>query len=893
MKFFVQSIVFLGLILSASICQAEGNVILDTSADTEENSEAITLQETVSNFIEIGKYFDETYPGIAIEQDFTEDVAQKFPYLTRQEVYDREETIRVLIRLYRYGKETYENIKAKLLLPEEPPLVVAEDEYDIPKERAYIESDDLVVQQDFKKVLSYGGNPRDFEAYEAKYEQERQKKSDGTNFAKMKSMLQKLEWKKLLFYGVIYEDPFIGKQGTGKWIKADNVEMRLIAEDSTINDKQKIRGGVHFYLTGNKFILAQNYQDFQKPKFSFEGSKNLASATYEYPVPLRLTAQDGKTAAVWQGNFMIPLKLEVKDISQPLELKVSADFTLCSRELECKPEHINAELKLEAGEGFYSSVNNFIIQSFIRLPQEKATEFELVKAVVDEMSDGEQVLRLEFDAGESLYNFDVYVENAENMLFSRPRVSVGDSVITARLSPLDKAQKLIGKNFVITARLNDKQFLRKEVTAEKASAFDYRNASLSLAMLFMAALGGFLLNFMPCVFPVLSIKLLSLTRFGATSYQNLRRNFALTIGGIFASFELIALVLSLLKLAGKSIGWGMQFQNPTFLAIMILAIVVFLSVLQNWLGVKTPSWLEDRLKPKKDTDITHFATGALAVLMSTPCTAPYLGTAIGFALGGSASDIWLILNAIALGLSLPYIIVYAYPALADFLPKPGNWMEKLNKLMGLMLFLTLIWLFSILYAQAALWPTVRVGIYAAIFMFLLYYRRLMLDALDETDFEPAIKEKVAGWYNRSIFSILFFVSVITIFDASYSLNKIQEVRTSAKAELIDYEAISAKVKEGKNVVVAIGADWCLTCKYNDTVVFNNAIVENLLKNSNTELVEVDWTSYNEEVLAFMKKFGRQGLPFYVVFSPMVPDGMVLPEILSERSLSSILKSISD
>ena len=890
-KIFIRSIMLFTCFFSIRECFAEEKVILDTSVEIEDKEKKPTFPDTVINYLEIGKYFNDAYPGLDIEKDFSEDVAKKFPDLTRQEVYDREETIRVLIRLYRYGKETYENIKAKMLLPEEPALLVSEDEYDIPKERDYITSDDAVVIQDFKKVLSYGSNLRDFRSYRARYEREKGKET--TNFAKLGQLLKKLEWKKLPFYNIVYEDPFVGKHGTGKWSKKDNVEMRLIAEDSTINNKQKIRGGIHFDIEQDYFILAQNYKEYKKPQISFEGSKNLKSVNYDNPVPLRLSSKDRKTAAVWKGNFMFPLTLEVKDISQPLELKASADLTICSRELECKPERINAELKLEAGEGFYSSVNNFIIQSFNKIPQEGTPDFELRKAVIDNNKETGQVIRLEFATNETLNNFDVYIEDEENILFERPRIAVGDNGITARLYPIDKSKNLIGKNFIITARLNDKTFLRKEVRVQEASPFDYQVSTISISLLLMAIVGGLLLNFMPCVFPVLSIKLLSLTRFGASNPDNLKRNFAFTIGGIFASFELIALVLSLLKLGGQSIGWGMQFQNPTFLAIMILAIVVFLSVLQNWLGVKTPSWLEDSLKPKKDTDITHFATGVLAVLMSTPCTAPYLGTAIGFALGGSISDIWLILNAIALGLSLPYIVIYAYPALADFLPKPGIWMERLNKLMGLMLFLTLLWLFSVLYAQAGLWPTIRVGIYASIFMFLLYYRRIMLDALDETDFEPAIKEKVASWYNRSIFSVLAFIAVITIFDASYSLNKVQEVRTSAKAEVIDYEAISAKVKEGKNVVVAVGADWCLTCKYNDAVVFNNTIVENLLKNSNTELIEVDWTSYNEEVLAFMKKFGRQGLPFYVVFSPMVPDGMVLPEILSERSLSSILKSVSD
>ena len=892
MKFFLQSISFIWLLLSAQICAAE--VILDLDDTETIEKETPTFPEVVDGYISIGKYFNETYPGNEIEKDFSEDVAQKFPNLSQQEVYDREATIRWLIKFYRYGKEVYEDIKAKFLLPEEPPLIVAETEYDLPKKQEYIPSDDLVVVEDFKKVLSYGGNVRDFKAYKARYEREKQASSQNEGFAKLNTMLKKLEWKKLLFYGVIYEDPFVGKQGTGKWVKSDNVEIRLIAEDSTINNKKDIRGGIHFDLKADYFILAQNYKEYKKPTISFADSKNLVKATYDFPVPLRLSSTDGQTAAVWKGNFMLPLKLAIKDINQPLELKAKAEFTICSREFICKEEQVNLELKLEAGEGFYSSVNNFIIQSFYRQPQEKTSVFELKKAVVDEVSPTEEVLRLEFSTKDDLNNFDVYVEDEDNILFERPRISVGDNGITARLSPVNKTQKLENHNFTITARLNDEEYLRKSINVQKASGFDYQIGHLSLSLILMAVIGGFLLNFMPCVFPVLSIKLLSLTKFGATSPEKLRRNFALTIGGIFASFELIAIMLSLLKFGGKSIGWGMQFQNPIFLIIMIFAITIFMAIVWNWLGIKTPQWLKQQLTPKKKTaDIAHFFTGALAVLMSTPCTAPYLGTAIGFALGGSIMDIWLVLNAVALGLSLPYILVYYFPNIVDFMPKPGSWMERLNKIMGFMLFLTLVWLLSILYAQMGWSATFRTILYIGAFLFILYYRHQLLDAVDETDFEPEVKERVFCWYNRSIISVLIVILSIALFDGVRSFNTEQEISTSGKEEIINYDKISARIKEGKTVIVAVGADWCLTCKYNDATVFDNAIIENFLKNNNVELIEVDWTSYNKEVLSFMKKFGRQGLPFYVAFSPMVPDGMVLPEILTERNLSKILRSISE
>lgn len=158
---------------------------------------------------------------------------------------------------------------------------------------------------------------------------------------------------------------------------------------------------------------------------------------------------------------------------------------------------------------------------------------------------------------------------------------------------------------------------------------------------------------MPCVFPVLSVKILSLSKFGAENDRSVRRNFMFTAAGIFLALGLIAVVLAVLKMLGRTVGWGMQFQSPVFLVFMMFVIVAFIAVLSGKITIRAPGWLE-----RLDTGANgfmHFLTGVLVVLMATPCTAPYLGTAVGFALGSAyVSDIFIIMFSVALGLSLPY-----------------------------------------------------------------------------------------------------------------------------------------------------------------------------------------------------------------------------------------------
>lgn len=875
---------------------AEPINLFTTNAIAEKNSGEITVPEMVGSFLTLGKYFNEKYPNQEIEKDFSEEVAAIFPRLTLQEVYDREQNIRDAVKAYRYFSAMYDDIKGKMIVPDAPPLMVEDSEYEqVDHGREYIESSDLVVVEDFKKVLSYGNNKRDFEAFSAKFERDRAKAVGKSDVEKLSGLLTKLEWKKLPYYGVIYEDPFTGSEGMGEWVVEDKIKVRLISEYSTINNQKHFLGAIHFALPKDEFVVAQKYHEFVKPQFDFSASENLQNISGSYPLPNRLLGGDHQDTIVYKNNFAIPLEIEVDDVNQPLLLQAKINFTVCSFTQQCRTVELNPILKLASKDGFYSSVNNFITQSLYNIPTPQGHNLSLSKAVVDEQGeDNAQTLRLEFKTENMPTNFDTFVESEDDITFLRPRIAIGDNKVIVRLEPADKNINLIGKNFTITARLSPSDHLRQTITAQKASVFDYMPDSLSLGILMLGVLGGLILNFMPCVFPVLSIKLLSLTKFGANNSAKVRKNFLLTILGIFLAFLLIACLLAILKSIGYAIGWGMQFQNATFLVLMIFIIAGFLTSVWGWINIHTPDWISKYLGKNTDKEsLLHFLTGVFVVVMATPCTAPYLGTAIGFALTGSVSSIFAIMFAVALGLSLPYLIVAMLPDSAAWLPKPGRWMNHLNLIMALMLILTIIWLFSVLYVQTNFWTCFRLGVYLLLFVLLVGFRGLLLDMAEVADYEPHIKTIIKKIVRLGAWVILAIVFAIAIFDVRYNFNKIQAARIESKSQKINYPEITKKIQEGKIVIVSVGADWCLTCKYNDVTVFSTKVVEDMLKKSNAELIEVDWTSYDEEVLQFMEKYGRKGLPFNVVFSPMIPDGMVLPEVLSEREFNRIINNIAD
>ena len=274
--------------------------------------------------------------------------------------------------------------------------------------------------------------------------------------------------------------------------------------------------------------------------------------------------------------------------------------------------------------------------------------------------------------------------------------------------------------------------------------------------------------------------------------------------------------------------------------------------------------------------------------MATPCTGPYLGTTIGFALSGTPSDICIILLAVALGISLPYLILSCLPDLSSFIPHPGPWMKKIHHFMNLMLILTLIWLFCLLPAQSSWVAMFSILLFALLFFCVLYMYRFSFNEVESRVKSIELRQraiKKLKWL-YVLFLIILFGSALAIGFVSFNnhRNKVTEYRVSQ----LDFDQIGKDVQKGYNVLVKVGADWCLTCSYNNFLVFDNVGTENLIKQYNLKIVEVDWTTYNSEILNFMGEYGRRGLPFYILYNRNIPEGLVLPEVLSFMTFKNIL-----
>lgn len=710
-------------------------------------------------------------------------------------------------------------------------------------------------------------------------------------FDKIDYMYKKIDFKKLPSYGRGEKNPLLSDLGVGEWKEGKNIEARLLSPEIYTEKKQKIYIGVHIVTKLGKFVLANNLNPFlRKPLITVDTSGNISDYKVLYPIPLQ--SNPAAFAHKYFSDFIIPLELELKDPKEAADINVNLALVTCGADMNCEPDNLDLKLNLQSSgrEFLPNGFENFFNMAMQTVPLEQSDDFELKKLVVDE-NNSEQSLRLEFSTNKNVKTFKVFIEQEDGYTrFDAPLISVRDGIIYARfnLMPGQENVDLRNKKFIVSAELNGKVPVRGVYEAKESSMFDAQKTTISLGIILLAFFGGLILNFMPCVFPVLSLKIIALSRTPARKRKSLKRAIRQTIWGIWGGFAIMTLFLCGAKYLGHSLGWGMQFQNMGFLVAMTFVIAVFIIVL--------PYLDFDRVY--KHTIIIpskwlNTSIGFLTVLLATPCTGPYMATAVGFALSGSYFDIAIIMTALALGLSFPYFLLLCLSKPDQLLPNSGDWLNILHFLMSILLYLTLAWFALLIWRQTG-WLTLTFLLLSIIvFMFCFRFYLRLTDyfgrIIDEAVSEKALNRAKAI---TSVFMLLIF-GVLLFFNIHYAQKEYTEklkINATERVTGIDKELIARKLAEGKNVLLEIKADWCLTCQYNQTLVLTDLNMENWQNNYNLEIITVDWTDFNKDVLDFMEKYGRKGLPFYILFTPMWRDGIVLPELFTSDDLSNMLLS---
>jgi thiol:disulfide interchange protein DsbD len=371
-----------------------------------------------------------------------------------------------------------------------------------------------------------------------------------------------------------------------------------------------------------------------------------------------------------------------------------------------------------------------------------------------------------------------------------------------------------------------------------------------ISFLILAFIGGLILNFMPCVLPVISIKLFSLVKQkGKSNAQILKHNLSYTLGILF-TFSLLTLAIILFKQAGEQVGWGFQLQSPIFVMLMIFVLFIFSLNMFGLFEFKTPGGSNLGNVELKQGFSGDFFSGVLATILSTPCSAPFLGTALTFAFTSSNAMIFLIFMFVGLGLAFPFIMTGLFPSTISFLPKPGLWMEKLKKFLGLTLILTAVWLMDVFSALQDSDALFKLNLALVLCFFAFYLTKHIT------------KSKVI----IAIFHILYLALAVNIIttpvEVSSNTKESTKSHNGLKWEKWSEEKMNDYKSNGTKVFIDFTAKWCFTCKVNERLVIQTDEFKALVKEKNIKLLLGDWTKRDPVIGKWLKENGHVGVPAY-------------------------------
>ena len=404
-----------------------------------------------------------------------------------------------------------------------------------------------------------------------------------------------------------------------------------------------------------------------------------------------------------------------------------------------------------------------------------------------------------------------------------------------------------------------------------SSANQSQNFSLMMILLF-ALTGGMILNLMPCVFPVLSIKALSFTMSHQTQSQKQSHGLAYT-AGVISSFLAIAIVMLTLRAAGEAIGWGFQLQSPLFVIALIYLFFIMGLAFLGYLEIGTSIMALGQSSERSDSLSSSFMTGVLATTVASPCTAPFMGPALGFAISQPMYVALLVFAFLGLGMALPFIALTWLPSLTSKLPKPGPWMDTFKQFLAFPLFLTALWLLWVVGRQTSTDVAAVVILGIILISMALWLRRLNNTSLG----------------TKSPFTLTNGLAIICLVAAlSAPVISISEDSKPPLWEAYSADRLSDLRRSNKAVFINLTADWCITCLANERVAFTENFYKSLKDNEVTYL-KGDWTNNDPEITKLLNQFQRSGVPLYLMYPSGGGQPEVLPQILRE---SIVLKAIS-
>jgi thiol:disulfide interchange protein DsbD len=669
--------------------------------------------------------------------------------------------------------------------------------------------------------------------------------------------------------------------GFAQPVRTQHLTVELVTETSSIAPNHDFLASLHFVLDPGWHIYWINAGDAgEPPRVDWELPSGITAGDLQFPAPERLPLGPLMDFG-YQHEVLLPVPMRADGSLRPgskATLRGHLHFLVCSN--VCIPGKAELEhtvpVTSQPGATDPNTEPLFLAaeRSLPRaLPVGVSVQVQQTKTSFVIRLTGQHIASAEFYP----YDQNLIANAAPQTLQAQPdglRITVekaqGLQQVPATLHGLLKLPN--GTAYQFTSAITTGYAVGRGAPATPGGGL--------LRVLGLAFLGGLILNLMPCVFPVLFIKGLALVQSSGHERQRLRAHGAMYALGILVSFWAIVALLLLLRAGGHHLGWGFQFQSPYFVACMAL-LFFFLGLSlagQFEIGLSATS-VGGELAQRGGYSGSFF-TGILATVVATPCTAPFMGAAIGFALSQSALITFAVFTLLALGLAAPYVLLTLQPAWIRLLPKPGAWMEYLKQAVSIPIFIAVIWMVWV-FAQVA----GSNGVAALL-------AGLLLTA-------------IAGWvlghwpakWASTLFAILLLIAAIALPCLAAKELPAHSATTEASAQTSAWQPFSpqrlaAERAQGKAVFVDFSAAWCLSCQVNERVVLDRPDMEEAFRKAGVVMMRADWTNHDDTITAVLAQLGRSGVPTYALYSggPQTAP-QLLPEVLTQGIVFDALKDL--
>ena len=619
---------------------------------------------------------------------------------------------------------------------------------------------------------------------------------------------------------------------------------------------ENVKGNQNISLIGIRMDMQKNWHTYWKNpgdsggpiKVNWSHNDNVSISEIYWPTPSLIPYEPLMTYGY--KNFVIfPFEI-INSNNKNSFIEASIDFLICDD--ICVPEKAFIKTNLQDIE-----TDNSLYDWFLKVPaQTLPVKASLVKDFIE----------IRFSSPFNVTSAIFFVDDQNIVEHASDQILVKEeNNYLLRIKKIDDLESFNNLSGVISINNNESFKINAEIDGAQQNSL---NISFLQAIIF-AFVGGLILNLMPCVFPIISLKVLSFISMSNQSPTKIRAHALSFCSGVMLSFIMIGLAMILLKQAGLFLGWGFQLQSPVVVGLLSLLMFVIGLVLLSDINIGSSL---TRLGGVGSSDklIGSFSTGILAVIVASPCTAPFMGAALGYALIQPSGVTLPVFSALGLGFAFPYFILSASPSLVNYLPKPGSWMVTLKEFFAFPMFATSIWLIWVFSFQTSSNEVIFLLITILLISLLIW---------------------IASKINKPNYSTIIFVFAVFIIFFQFRDIPSKEIQSpnALKLESFNYVEWNENIEneyQNKNQAYLINftAAWCITCQTNDKIALSRPNIKEYIYENNIEYIVADWTNKNDKILKTLEFYNRSGVPLYIFWKPGMKESKILPAILTEQIL---------